>query len=361
MIPIYKPYIPEKSVEYATDAIKSSWISSIGKYIEAATDRLQTIMGCKYVILLNNGTSATHLVTKALKIQHPEIKRVLVPSACYITAYNSLVYDGVDQWDVSCVDLNPETWNMDTQSVDEGDAIFAVHNFGNIINIPELKRRFNCPVIEDNCEGFFGMHEGVSSGTESLCSSMSFFGNKNITCGEGGAFMTNDESIFKYMSKVRGQGQTERRYVHDVLGYNFRMTNVQAALLLGQIEELEHIKSNKTRVFERYRKNLTGVDGVFLQQQTPNTEHSMWMFGVRFSGLTNYEQANNFFADAGIETRPMFYPYSVHPHLNFRGEDCVATKLNQSIVIFPSFPELNNIDIDMICDRIVAFSSTIKH
>lgn len=357
MIPIYKPYIPEKSVEYATDAIRSSWISSIGKYIEAATDRLQTIMGCKYVILLNNGTSATHLVAKALKIQHPEVKRVLVPSACYVTAYNSLIYDGADQWEVSCVDLDRNTWNMNIQSVSDGDAIFALHNFGNIINIPELKRRFNCPVIEDNCEGFFGTHEGVSSGTESLCSSMSFFGNKNITCGEGGAFMTNDESIFKYMSKVRGQGQTERRYVHDVLGYNYRMTNVQAALLLGQIEELEYIKRNKTRVFERYRRNLLGVDGVALQQETPNTQHSMWMFGVRFKGLTNYDHANKFFAAAGIETRPMFYPYTIHSHLSFDGCDTVATELNRSVVIFPSFPELTDEQIDTICECILRFST----
>lgn len=355
MIPIYKPYIPPKSAEYAKRAIDSSWISSLGEYVDRATDALNSMLGCKYTVLVNNGTSATHLVTKVLKLTHPDTKRVLVPSACYVAAYNSLLYDSFG-WDVECMDLDLETWNMKVGSVASGDAIFAVHNLGNIINVPRLQAEHGCVVIEDNCEGFFGRYDGANSGTKSLCSSMSFFGNKNITCGEGGAFMTNDREIFEFVTKVKGQGQTAKRYIHDVIGYNYRMTNIQAAILLGQLEIADQIKASKKRVFERYKRNLSGIGGISLQSTETNTEHSLWMFGVKFNGIPSYDTANAHFSALGIETRPMFYPYTSHAHIHFHGVDHVAKELNKSVVIFPSYGELTDSQIDYICEQIINFS-----
>ena len=359
MIPIYKPYIPTKSVEYAKDAIDSSWISSLGEYVDRATDLLRSIAGCDHVILVNNGTSATHLVTKSLHRFKPNTKRILVPSACYVAAYNSLLFDNFG-WEVQCVDLDADTWNMKVRDVHGGDVIYAVHNLGNIINIRDMERRYGCVVIEDNCEGFFGQYEGLNSGTQSLCSAMSFFGNKNITCGEGGAFMTNDRDIFDYATKVKGQGQTNKRYVHDVLGYNYRMTNIQAAILLGQLEELDSIRDSKKRVFERYKTNLSAVNGISFQKEEDNTIHSMWMFGVRFCGLSSYEKANAFFSSRGIETRPMFYPYTRHSHLNFAGDWAVADVINKSVVVFPSYGELTDSQIDYVCEQIISFTKDCR-
>ncbi|MHA2182965.1 MAG: DegT/DnrJ/EryC1/StrS family aminotransferase, partial [Promethearchaeota archaeon] len=225
MLPVYKSFISNSSIKYAHDAVRSSWVSSIGKYVDLATEKLKESCGCKYAILTNSGTAATHLVVRALKRFKPEVNRILVPSACYAAAYNSLIYDQ-NGWDVSCIDLDEDTWNMKIKRIEKGDAIFAVHNLGNIINVPRLSEEYKCPIIEDNCEGFFGLYEGFKSGSQSICSSLSFFGNKNITCGEGGAFLTNDEEIYRFALKLRGQGQTEKRYIHDELGYNHRMTNV---------------------------------------------------------------------------------------------------------------------------------------
>lgn len=358
MIPVYKAFLPRESIEYAKDAIESTWISCLGKYVDLATDRLRTITGSRHVVLLNNGTSATHLVTKSLKRFYPKVKRVLVPSSCYVAVYNSLVYDSND-WEVQCVDIDPNTWNMKLEDIREGDAIYAVHNLGNIINVPALKNKYDCPIIEDNCEGFLGSHEGTQSGTSSICSAMSFFGNKNVTCGEGGAFYTNDLDIFNFVTKIKGQGQTSKRYIHDELGYNYRMTNVQAAILLGQLENLDLIRENKQRVFEMYADILVGHDRIHLQKQEENTTHSMWMFGVRFDDLGSYEDAYSYFSSHGIETRPMFYPYNVHGHLNFKGPYANADMVNRSTVIFPSYPELSNKDIEFICNRIVAFRDFI--
>ena len=124
-IPIYKPYLPDRSIEYAKEAIDSGWVSSIGEYIERATDKLIELTGVKYAVLVNNGTSATHLCTRVLKEWHPETKRVFLPSACYVAAYNSLLYDGND-WVLQPVDLDINTWNMHIPEYEEGDAIMAV-------------------------------------------------------------------------------------------------------------------------------------------------------------------------------------------------------------------------------------------
>ena len=359
MLPVYKPSIPNRSIQYANKAIRSSWISSIGDYIDLATEKLQEFSGCKYVLLTNNGTAATHLVARSLNRFHPEVKRILVPSACYVAAYNSLIYDQ-NGWDVSCVDLDENTWNMKIKRIEKGDAIFAVHNLGNIINVPRLSEEYNCPIIEDNCEGFFGSYDDFKSGSQSICSSLSFFGNKNITCGEGGAFLTNDEEIYKFALKLRGQGQTEVRYIHNELGYNYRMTNIQAAILLGQLEHADTILKEKNRVFQRYINNLANIDGISIQQHEENTCHSMWMFGCKFDNLESYSKAKLYFSKNQIDTRPMFYSYKNHKHLHFTGSDNIARKLNKQVVIFPSYPDLTNSEIDFVCDNIVNFRNSLR-
>ena len=359
MHPIYKPFIPSKSTEYAMEAISSTWISSLGKYIEITTEKLKEVSKCRYVILTNTGTAATHLVCKSLKKFKPGVKRVLVPSACYIAVYNSLIYDN-NKWQVQCLDLDIDSWNMKIDNVNETDAIFAVHNLGNIINVPKLVRKYGCPVIEDNCEGFMGFYENIPAGSASLCSAVSFFGNKNITCGEGGAFFTNDEEIYKFALKIRGQGQTHTKYIHDELGYNYRMTNIQAAILLGQLENIEYIKSNKKRVFDRYQNNLKNIDGIILQRPEKDTTHSMWMFGVRFPAMESYAIAEPYFTQHGIETRPMFYSHKSHEHLTFNGIDFISNIINNTAVIFPSYPELTDLEIDQICDEILNFNKKIR-
>ena len=127
--------------------------------------------------------------------------------------------------------------------IDDNTAILVVHNIGNIINVPKLKLEFpNTVILEDNCEGFLGKYDNKYTGTESFASSISFFGNKTITSGEGGAFITNDDDVFEYINKIKSQGQSNEKFIHDVLGYNYRMTNIQAAILYGQLDSLSEIK-----------------------------------------------------------------------------------------------------------------------
>jgi len=362
MIPIYKPYLPKESLKYAYDAIETGWISSIGEYKNIASNKLSKILNVKHCLLLSNGTVATHLLIKAIKYRYPKANKVIVPNNVYIAAYNSILFDGINDFKIYPVDANLFTWNADYSKLpiepDENTVFLVVHNLGNIVNVPSLKQKYPKSIfIEDNCEGIFGEYESKMSGTESFCSSLSFFGNKNITTGEGGAILTNDTDLFKYLSKLQGQGQTETRFIHDVLGYNYRMTNIHAAILLGQMDIYEEIKTKKIKIFNMYKEYLKGVDGVYFQMEEIGCSHSLWMFGVRIEGNKSYMNAKNIFESAGIETRPMFYPITRHKHLqHIECIDTNAIKLNNECIILPSYPELKDIEIEYICDIVKRYS-----
>lgn len=353
---LYIPYLPEKSKEYAKKAIDSSWISSLGEYPELVSNLLAEKNGVKYALLTNNGTAATHLTTICLREFFPKVSNIIVPSACYVAAYNSLIYEGYKN--LFCADLDLDTWNMSIKDDDikSESAIMAVHNLGGIINVPDLSSKYNIPIIEDNCEGFFGNYENSPSGSKSFCSALSFFGNKNITTGEGGAFITNDENVYEFAKKVHGQGQTSKRYIHDVLGYNYRMTNIQAAILLGQLEDYDYILSEKSRVYNRYKHNLKSNKFISFQASENNTTHSMWMMGIKFHLLNSYKQASKFFGSSGVETRPMFYPHYFHNHLSIEGSCLNSEVLQKQVVLFPSHILLSNNDIDDICSKINDFT-----
>jgi len=339
MIPIYKPYLA--NLKYAHDALDSSWISSTGKYKELVAEELKRLSGFKYVVLTSNGTTAMYLVAKSLRFRYPELKNLVVPDNVYVAAINPFLFE--EEYRLSVAHTDDRTWNMDSD-LPSGDAVLVVHNLGNIINVPELKRRYpNRIFVEDNCEGFLGEYEGKPSGSESFCSAVSFYGNKIISSGEGGAFFTNDKEVYEYAYSLHAQGESSKKFVHDILGYNLRMTNVEAAILYGQIKDLDNILEMKERVFDKYRSEL----GHLSQGIEPNTKHANWMFGVRIKG-SSYEIANEYFKKHHIETRPMFYPLMAHKHIPIYGCSITEMLLPKECIILPSYPELSNEDLTHI-------------
>jgi len=361
MIPIYKPYLPKATLRYSHDAIDSGWLSK-GKYINIVQERLQELLEVKHVLLTNNGTSATHLVAKALQKEHLDSSQgefkleVLTPDNVYVAAWNSLIYD--QDLILKPISADVDSWNFDLSILDDTknhrDAIFVVHNLGNIVNVPELQRKYPETVfVEDNCEGFLGKYEGQYSGTASLASSISFFGNKNITSGEGGALITNNTDLYEYANCIHGQGQSSEKFIHSHLGYNYRITNIQASLLLGQLDVLDEIIEKKLDIFESYRKAFFDREDIKTQKIDCNTEHSNWMFAVRIIGSHGYAHAEQYFKDKGIEVRPMFYPIIAHKHLaHHEGITYVNTDtselLNKECFVLPSYPELTQDEVNYI-------------
>jgi|SRR5579859_4025753 len=354
-IPIYKPFLPPASLKYAHEALDSTWISSQGKYIQMMQDRLQELLNVKYVLPLNNGTSACHLLAKILfkKLGENNKYQIIVPNNVYVAAWNAFLFD--NRFTLIPIDADINTWNIDLQQLDEKikqypeASVLIVHNIGNIINVPELQRKYpNTYFVEDNCEGFLGKYENEWSGVKSLCAAVSCFGNKTLVSGEGGFISFQEESLYNYAKSLHGQGQTSQKFVHDLLGYNYRITNVQAAIYYGQLDIMDQILDMKSVIFEKYRNFIKNREDVFAQSIDSSTQHSNWMFGVRIPKQKNYSEAEQFFKNKNIETRPMFYPISTHKHLQNNSDVLLdntnmtnAEILNKTCLILPSFPELS--------------------
>lgn len=363
MIPIYKPYFTKKSLSYAHDAIDSTWVSSHGKYLSLAEEKLKEVTNSKYVILTNNGTSATHLVATALRTKYPNIQNLLVPSNVYIAAWNMFNVNPV--FNLIPFDANLNTWNFDwdnnkfisyANNTADNTAILAVHNIGNVINVPEMNKKINNIVIEDNCEGFLGTYNDIPTGKASFAYSISFFGNKTITSGEGGAFCTDDENIYNETNRVRAHGITSEKFVFNGLGYNYRMTNIQAALLYGQLELLDEILEKKQAIFNLYKKELQHKLIHFVKEES-GVNNPNWMFGVRFDlPKEKMDKLHLHLHYNDIETRPMFPPINYHSHYSYIDEQFInSIKLYETVLILPSYPDLTETDVKYISKTIINF------
>jgi perosamine synthetase len=362
-IPIYKPFLKKYKCS-ALDAVESEWISNHGKYIELATNKFKQILNAKYVILMNNGTTSTHCLFLSLKYKYPEIKKIYVPNNVYVAVYNCALMTYPDEY-LEVMKINENTWNMEENdeyllSLEKNSAIVIVHNLGGIIDVDRIKKiRPDIILVEDNCEGLFGKYNNKYTGTSEniLCSSVSFYGNKTITTGEGGAFITSDDDVYNYIKKVYTQGMSEKRFVHNIHAYNYRMTNIQAAFLYEQLNDIDTILNMKKNIFDNYIKlleNEINENKISLQKINFNSERANWMFTVKLNNNDmTIDEFNEYFTNQNnIEIRPFFYPFKSHNHLinlNSHSNDDISNKLNSNIIMLPSYPELEFKEQEYIC------------
>jgi perosamine synthetase len=320
---------------------------------------------------MSNGTCATHCLFLAIKYKYPEIKKIYVPNNAYVAAWNSalMVYN-IEQLEV--MKMNLDTWNIETnenyiQSLDKNSAVLVVHNLGNIINVTRLKKiRPDIIFVEDNCEGLFGKYNGIYSGTSDdiLCASISFYGNKIITTGEGGAFLTNHQDIYEHIKKVYSQGMSNTCYLHDVHAYNYRMTNIQAAFLYEQLNDIESILANKKQIFENYDlllQPLINEGKIVLFKKEDNTENAHWIFAIRIIGNNkSIEETREFFKIHNVDIRPFFYPINKHGHLtSIQNNDDTSFLLNKEIIMIPSSPTITIYEQKQVINIINLFLQNI--
>jgi len=347
MIPIYKPYINRYTTS-AINAIHTEWISNYGIYGKNASDKLCEILGNKYCILMNNGTAATHCLFIALKYKYPNITKIYIPNNVFIAPWNC----GLMEYDKNVFEVmktNPNTLNIETNEsyikiLEQNSAVVIVHNIGNIINVPRLKRlRPDLIFVEDNCEGIFGKYENKFSGTASFCSAISFYSNKTITTGEGGAFLTDDINVYKYILSLHSHGMTEERYIHDKIAYNYRMTNIQAAFLYEQLQDIDHILYKKQTLFDIYDtllKELIDNNQIIKTSVEKDTVKALWMYNIIIPNI-DYKHFEKYMESKNIQVRPFFYDIRKHDHLkdiNISFEENISSKFG---VMLPSYPELS--------------------
>jgi perosamine synthetase len=346
MIPIYKPYL-KKYKKSAIESIESEWISNYGIYINLAAEKLCSILGVKYCVLMNNGTSATQCLYKAIKYKYPRIKKIYLPNNVFVAPWNCALME-YEEKSIEIMKTDPNTLNIDVsedyiKSLEKDSCIVIVHNLGNIINVPRLKRiRPDIIFVEDNCEGLFGKYENKYSGTESLCSAVSFYANKSITTGEGGAFFTNDLDLYKYIKNIYSHGMTDIRYIHNNIGYNFRMTNIQAALLYDQLNDIDTILNMKKKIFNNYDSLLEKYiknNKIIKLKNEPETEMANWMYCIIIPNL-DFNNFEKFMSYNNIQIRPFFYDVHSHEHLTKLKKNDNIEHITKCGVMLPSYPEL---------------------
>jgi perosamine synthetase len=347
------------SKPYINDVIDSNWISYTGKYVKLCEDIIKKLLNVKHVLLTNNGTSATHCVIKSIKFKYPNCNKIYIPDHCYIAVYNSVLYEyNKEQIEILPIDKN--TWNLDLNYIDNiepNSCLVVVHNLGNIIPINKIKtKRPDIIIVEDNCEGFMGKYDNIYSGSNTLSSSISFFANKHITSAEGGAFITNDDDVYKYIKSFCTQGLTDQKYIHNIVAHNYKYNNLLAALLYSQFDKLNYIYNKKKELYNIYTELFKNYsDKITLQHIEPNTIHSYWIFGIKFNnGYKDYKNIEEYFLNNNIEIRPFFYNYKNHLHLS----DIICNNdlnMDKQIILLPLHCYLTRNDIIYIVEKTISY------
>lgn len=355
-IPIYQPDLSGNERKYVLECMDSTWISSKGHFISDFEGAFANYVGASHAVSVCNGTVALHLGLVALGIGPGD--EVIVPSLTYIASVNAIRYVGATP--VFAESLS-DTWQLDPNDVErkitpKTRAIMAVHLYGGACEMPRLvalSEQYNLKLVEDCAEAIGTRLHGQHVGTFGDIATFSFFGNKTLTTGEGGMVVCRDVNLDQHLRHLRGQGLAENReYWHDIVGYNYRMTNICAAIGLAQLERIQDILRCKAELAWRYRNLLT--DSPLMFQITRDKEQSSyWMVTVLVPKAGDRDPLRAELASANIETRPIFHP--VHTMPMYRQKDVnlpVAEDISARGINLPSWHDLPKEDVLKICGLI---------
>ncbi len=357
--PVYQPSLKGNELKYVTECIESTWISSKGKYISNFETQFAEYLNAGFATSVCNGTVALHLALLVLDIQPGD--EVIVPTFTYIASVNSIVYVGATP---VFVDSLPQTWQMDYHDAEQKitsrtKAIMAPHLYGHPCEMDALLdicSRHHLFLIEDCAEAIGSKYQNKHVGTFGDIATYSFFGNKTITTGEGGMVVSNSKELIDRAKNIKNQGISDILYWHDMVGYNFRMTNICAAIGLAQLERIDEIMANKIRIAALYAKAFENSCVEFHGQEV-NTFNSYWMCSILIPHAGQRNDLRAFLSRSGIETRPLFYPvhtmsmYTKFAHTDFP----VASDISSRGINLPSFPDLSNDDVQFIAAQILKF------
>lgn len=343
-IPVYQPELSGNEKKYVNECLDSNWISSKGDFIQRFENGFSAFTGSSYAVSVSNGTVALHLALLVLGVGAGD--EVIVPSFTYIASVNAIRYVGAIP---VFVDIEPQSWQLNCEHVNScitsrTKAIMAVHIYGQPCDLKQLRKIADDNqlfLIEDCAEAFGSKIDNQHVGTIGDISTYSFFGNKTITTGEGGMVVTNDSELAKQVRHLKGQGlMAEREYWHDAVGYNYRMTNICAAIGLAQLEQATVFIQRKQELAYFYISQLEGLPLTF-QQSQPNTTHSWWMFSVLTNTASERDALRAHLAAAGIETRPLFNPVHLMPMYQQKGFHLpVSEQFSCRGINLPSWPGL---------------------
>jgi len=361
MIPVAEPYLGEEELRNIIEAVKSNWVSSNGKFIEEFENNFAKYCGVKYGIATSNGTTALHLALVALGITNGN--EVIIPDLSFIATANVVKYCNAKP---IFVDSHPEYWCIDPEKIEnkitsKTKAIIPVHLYGHPCDmdyIIEIARKYNLYVIEDAAEAHGAEYKGRKVGSFGDISCFSFYGNKVITTGEGGICLTNNEELAEKMKILRDHGMNKKKkYWHDVVGFNYRMTNLQAAIGVAQLEKLNKFIEKKIQIAKWYENTLKELAERKLIKLHPKMKWAKcihWLYSILVEDKSKIKRDElvKKLKDRGIETRPFFYPIHIQPPYKNNEKYPVSEEISRKGISLPSSLSLKRKEIVEIVDKI---------
>lgn len=356
---IAQPKLSGNERKYVLDCLDSNWISSNGKYIQAFEESFAQFCGVKHAVTSSNGTTALHLALVALDLKPGD--EVIVPTVTYIATANAVRYCGAVP---VFVDVCVNTMNIDPVEIKRKISprtrgIIPVHLYGHpadMVAINSIAEENGLWVLEDAAEAHGAAVRGNTVGGLGTCATFSFFGNKIITTGEGGMITTDDDSLAEQLRLYRGQGMDpNRRYWFPVVGYNYRMTNIQAAIGLAQVEGIDKALSDRDVLAGWYNEALESMqDRIILPKQADWAKQVFWMYNIFLcDGDQHRRDAVMSHLDAmGIETRPVFYPMHILPPYEEESSYPVADTWYQRGINLPTHQDLSKKDIARVANAL---------
>ena len=361
IIPVCEPRLDGNEEKYLLECVRTNWISSIGKFIRQFEDLFSSKCGCKYGVACTNGTTALHLAMATLGIGTGD--EVIIPTFTMIATINAVTYVGAK---AVLVDSEMDTWNIDINKIEnkitkKTKAIIVVHTYGHPVDmdkVNKIAKKYKLYVIEDAAEAHGALYKKRHIGSLSDVACFSFYGNKIITTGEGGMLTTNNEEIAEIAKNLRDHAfSKERHFWHKYLGYNYRMTNIQAAIGLAQTEKLSEMVKIKRNNAYYYTSLLSKISGIVTPPEKKWAKNVFWMYGILIEdkfGVTRDEFRQKL-AKNGIETRTFFVPMHLQPiyYKQYKGQRYPnAEELCKRGLYLPSSAKLTRNDIDYVVDVI---------
>lgn len=354
MIPVAEPWLTDQELELVTDALERAWISPKGNYVSKFETAMADVCGTEHAFATSSGTSALHLSLVAAGIGPGD--EVIVPDLTWIACGNVVEYVGADP---VFVDVTEETFTLDADSVKNAvtartAAIMPVHLYGfpcDMDPLLSLAAKHDFFVVEDCAEAHGAEYRDNPVGSMGDVGCFSFYGNKILTTGQGGMIVTDDDELAERLVLYRRDGMSRsRKYYHEVIGYNYRLTNMQAAVGVAQVGRLEEILTEKRRVANRYRENLATLPLRF-QTEPEWATPTYWMNTPVFNSVETRDAVESALDDVEIETRPFFYP--LHDQPPYRGSSPTQPTISKTLYEYglnlPSGPLLTDEQIDEIC------------
>lgn len=359
MIPIYRPDLSGNEKNYVMDCMESSWISSQGSYIERLEQGFASFLGVEYATSVSNGTVALHLALTALGVGQDD--EVIVPTFTYVASVNTIVQCGAKPVfaEIEGASLQVCIEDVVSKITSRTKAIMAVHLYGQASDVVALRKiadEHGIYLIEDCAEAIGSSVDRRKVGTFGDVATFSFFGNKTMTTGEGGMVVCNQKTIFDMCNRLKNQGVVpEVRYWHDIVAFNYRMTNIAAAIGVAQLERIEETICRKVRIANIYKDNLQALP-LSVHAEKKGTFNSYWLTSIILEDGNKRDELMEYLKRNGVDSRPFFYPAHILPMFDGDvGDFPVSEEFSKRGLNLPSWPKLTDEQVKFICKLITSF------